>query len=478
MPPKRRGQQSSAPSSSAQTTRQTRRQASRVEADVTKNTKEEGQVPVGKLQPSKVPRRFAPHARTRGQSVESLATDDLANATDGVLSKRPSESTPSSSSQHLLMPSAGDPDEHEQDVPEDQEEDGDADEWLSASAQDIMDIVLPDIVRCNERLYEHIQSLDSDPPTRSWWARLRLIEGLYSSARRSLAPGQSHFIDLKVLEERLPGIDRDSKSFHAARATLCSANLASLIKLIVQVGNQRVELGSVIGQIEDGFPVMFDAHLKHGPGINMVTYDLAFRLHCRFLIEGMRTVGSNPFVMAVKVFCSEDAPSTVKQAKAMLLAGPYQDFARVDVNGQGEVAEMHSGRMKALCSHLSRHQQRSETLKELEIAYPLDGLLAELDVWALSALEDTEGRVDKKGKAPERISSNSPAEDRQDHNLASRSSKSAPRPPHRPAKMASANAGKSVELPKEASLFVEENGSDSDSDPEEEESIIRLGAPA
>lgn len=356
----------------------------------------------------------------------------------------------------MLTPSPGDPVEQEKDVPEEDPEgdhDDAADESVSATAQDIMDMVLPDIARCNARLLEHIKSPDGDPPTKNWWARLRFIDGLYSSARRSLAPGPDYFIDLEVLDERLPGIDHNSESFRAARATLCSANLVSLLKLITQVSNKRAEIRPVIEQIEDGFPVMFDAHLKHGTGIVEATYDLAFRLHCHFLMEALKDIEGNPFVMAVRVFCSEDAPSTVKQAKAMLLAGPYRDFARVDVNGQGDIAKKHAELMKALCSHLSRHKQRPETLRELESAYPVDDFLVDLEVWALTALEDAEEPVDNKGKTPERILSTNPADGRE-------------------------RMGISGEVPKQSSLFVEEDGSDSDSEPEEAESIIRAGAPA
>ncbi|KAI1870816.1 uncharacterized protein JN550_004962 [Neoarthrinium moseri] len=440
---------SSAASRPTRETRQTRSTAA-VEGETPHGDGEEK--PEGKLQQSTFPRRFAPE-RTRGQSVESFDFPESSqNVPDG------GSSPPSPQERGLSA------------VPEPEDED----EAEAVSWQDILEIVIPSIENYSARLYDHLQKEAAPSRDRSWWNRLRFLENLFKEQHNRLGPAKP-FIDPSDIIGSFPGIDHEEEFDNASQAML-STNLILLAMYAAQIGDRKTQAEPVLEELNESFPMLFA--MPQAPYENNDLYDMAFRIRCCLLTEQIRQPQSSqsPAILAVQSFCSDEPPRLVKQARDMLLNGPYEPVGAVPVNQDDDVSEEHSRRMQDLCDRLSQ-RERGEILKILEEAYPMGELLTELGTWALKTYKALKQQPKiEKGKAPARS-----AQDAQP-----------PRDPPEPAPLeptkgparktstAEQRRDRSA-VDEEESLFVADDDAgmsehDDESDFEPDEPIVRTGA--
>ncbi|KAI0130075.1 hypothetical protein BJ170DRAFT_299620 [Xylariales sp. AK1849] len=396
---RRRGQSSTRGSVSTTNqpiTRQTRSASRAAEAVYSQHTPREDDVPRGKLQQSKYARRFAPLDRSRGQSVESVATDDFQKSsldiTDGSSpSKRRSIIPP--------VPRFSEGQDHNDDGQDDDLDDG------ARPTQDLLQMVLPELDHCTERVHDHLAALDDDfsPPGKEWWAKLKFLEGLYiyNSTRRFFARDEEPFITEWSSYDGLPDIEATVVA--KTRKIIGSANLVSLRKLVVQVKHEKMQAHFVLENLDEFFPQIFHIGQDHEMDHVDTIYDLAFRIRCCYLAERIKhSENIAPFILAAELFCSQESPKLVRQAKEMLPKGPFESIGMLNVNEEDHgLTQKHWVRMRVLCSRLT-HKDRAEILKDLEGAYPLKDLLDDLNKWALAATRNMkEQAVTNKANAVE-----------------------------------------------------------------------------
>ncbi|KAH8661859.1 hypothetical protein BX600DRAFT_512759 [Xylariales sp. PMI_506] len=340
-------------------------------------------LPIGKLQPVEIARRFAPHERRdRAGSVELPTDKSSLGATDML-------SSPSKYRSMRAVP--GTSAEGDEDVADDE-----LYEAGTVTIEDMTDMILPSMLQYTSKIYKHVSTLEDSTPKRSWWRRLHFIDQHYAPARHVFVSDGEPFISPSDFERAWPGPE-ESKSFYAAQDIIRTANLVSLIKTAILVPNGLDQPDVVFRRLNNYFPQVFMANSTLNLREIEESYDLAFRIRACLLAELMRQDDrQNAPTLAAGLFCQGVAPRTAKKAKELLQNGPYQSFSSIDVNNAGDLSKVHSARMVDLIACLS-HKDKGENLRVLEEAYQPANLLDSLADWARRIYKqlktDTRGKV-------------------------------------------------------------------------------------
>lgn len=289
-----------------------------------------------------------------------------------------------------------------------------------------------------------------------------------------MTSSKKHFIDPRELHGFLDGLKR-SEHAKEALTTLTLANTALLRKIALEVSNGKRESQPVLKELDDYFPNMFKSPESAEDPYS--EYDLSFRIKCLVVANEIKTnTDMSPILIAADLFCDpdafaeiKDAQKQVKAAKELLTEGPHIEIGQSHTEANAdELNRRHAVNMQTLCARLSQ-KNRAENVRALEAAYPEKLLWEDLAEWAGERYQkNLAGPGKDKGKAPMYLSQ------------ATQGSRQNP---------AAASARSSQVLSQaNGSRFRASNGRgddghlidlsrDSDSDEEEEESIVRTGAP-
>ncbi|ORY67720.1 uncharacterized protein BCR38DRAFT_483328 [Pseudomassariella vexata] len=402
-----------------------------------------------KLNQDPVPRRGAPRASTVN-SIPSVATTDFPRSSYPASSPpsrkralRPSGS-PASKKQRLSSVAKHGRSLLKRSGPNNGPRDGNTADEARTNAgatapemipEEVMEDIMDDTIRSSSKLYEHIISLGARKPTDNWRSRLQYFQRTHNSVRSNFVAESEPFISSEAFERNLP-YEVGTKSFLAAKKVICFANLASLLRFIVDLKYQNKPARPILEELDRLFPNMFDPFMEDITS----SFDLAFRIRCCNMVATIKDApDSNRFLLAAASFCDDEVESP-EDAQQLLLMGPFKPVANVDVNSDQDYL-LH---MADIYSYLFSNT-RAQMIKDLENAYPLEDLLRDLEDW----LSNMFPRL-YKGKAPV----------------------------HTPL------LATDVIDQEEDSMFVDEDdnaasdsGASSDSDSEPEEEIIRTGAP-
>lgn len=446
---------SSAPTSSRRQTRSTRAQPD-AQQDAPSSSKGKDKIQ-GNYQPSKVARRTAPPRSQRDESVEvefSQSQDDGLTQSQGKAGPIRSAAVPATSP-----------------IPEDDQLTEEAQE---DRFQDVIDFTIHDLASRAERLHDFVKKAELSPPAEISWPRLEKIQESFDEQRQKLTSSKKHFINPRELHGFLDDL-KHSEHAEQALTTLTLANTALLRKLALEISNGKKESQPVLEELDDCFPNIFKSPESAEDPIS--EYDLSFRIRCIILANEVKTnTDMSPILIAADLFCDPDAVAEIKEAqkqikaaKELLTEGPHLDIGQAHTAANGdELNRKHAVNMQTLCTRLSQ-KTRAENVRALEAAYPQKLLWEDLAEWAGERYQkNLAGPVKDKGKAPMYLSQ------------ATQGSRQNP---------AAASARSSQVLSQaNGSRFRASNGRgdddhlidlsrDSDSDAEEEESIVRTGAP-
>ncbi|KAI3327392.1 hypothetical protein HD806DRAFT_550928 [Xylariaceae sp. AK1471] len=308
---------------------------------------------------SQIPQRGT--RRRRRKSIESIATDDF--FADNASLERPLTRISETMS---VNDTAAANIESQIDSYEDR----------AARLQDILDFDLPKLCRWCERAYVAVASLTDPEPTAEERRNLKAAKKSFKMARRSFAEDGGAYINLSSSD--LPYQD-DPDAHAIIQKAICSANLISLLLLLIDVTNSK-EFLPFLQELDDAFSIFLRSDLP----AQSETYELAFRVRCGRLVQLLKEKRDvEPRVLATTVFCEQPA-NTPEEAGQRLRKGPFREFAGVYQGGDYVNSEAFEKHMNGIIniSELDTNQGKPETEEAFNALFPLDDLLKELRTWA------------------------------------------------------------------------------------------------
>jgi hypothetical protein len=266
---------------------------------------------------------------------------------------------------------------------EEEEEEEEEDDRLSI--EDVFEYILPDLSTSANRMFKLVDETETADANKGFWKSFRLLSDSLEQLRGRLAGQEGGLIRLDVVLRRLPDDFQQRDRFENLAVATASANLMMLLKTVMQFskGNDSL-VQPILAELDEIFPKELDLWSDQTIEEIRTSYDLAFRVRAHLLAKHIADIPTtSPLILAAKLFCGENAPRSVKQAKSRLLDGPYALVGLQDVNEPGEIARDHSQRMGNICSRLSS-KDHGEILNHIESLYPLRDLMGELGNWSLA----------------------------------------------------------------------------------------------
>jgi len=269
------------------------------------------------------------------------------------------------------------------------------DDAASVLLQDVLEYGLPRLRDWCERTYEALVALTSPESTAEDRKKLKSTTKLFKIARRIFAENSAAYIDISSSD--LP-FTKDSDSYARIQKAALSANLVSLLLSLGDVRNSKKGLQDFLQELDEAIPLFFE------PGLLKQSESsyMRFRVRCGRLVE---LVGSapnvQPLVLATVLFCQQPT-ETLGEAKKRLRKGPFKDFGHIEQDEDFTSTEMFRAQMDEIINKLSL-SERAEAVEALNLLYPQDELLEELQNWGNAAYahlkktraETTEENVEK-----------------------------------------------------------------------------------
>ncbi len=253
-----------------------------------------------------------------------------------------------------------------------------------ARIQSWLEIGIPDFLRHCGKIQNQLKSIGDNVPCTTDKTRLEMLKVSYDAWRSKFANGGTPFIDFKQTPFNL--ISRsDTASRVKARGAVCSANLVALLTAILDIKEGKTRAVSILQKLDDAFPVLFKPTFQgHRDGFEE-TFELAFRIRCRHLVELLADSSRRPVHLAASIFCDKitEGSANVHQ---LLMEGPYRQLADIDVNKDDVPGDIYQSYMKELVPRIS-NGSKSQIQVSLDDAYPQDALLTDLRTWALTNLK-------------------------------------------------------------------------------------------
>ncbi|RYO86167.1 hypothetical protein DL766_001969 [Monosporascus sp. MC13-8B] len=363
---------------------------------------------VGASSPPKIAQRGT--RRQRRRSIESVATGDFILKSSGeYVSPEPEED-------HVVELEEGLEEEPETGVPEGVEGEGpggasnvdhapamtdsveardaqaparmfgDSESTIERDARirALLEIALPDFSRICGKILEQLKAIGDGMPSTTDSMRLEVLKIPYDAWRFAFTDSGIPFINLEQTSFGLLSKD-DTASLAEARKAVCSGNLVSLLALIVDIRVGKRQAAPVLQDLDDAFPTLFDPTFQGRRDGIAETFDLAFRIRCRRLVDSLSAASEQPISLAARIFCDRmDEAST--RARQILEDGPYKHLADVNVNEDDASREIYQKILRQLVPRLSSGDT-SEIRASLDATYPQETLLSDLRSWALTSLE-------------------------------------------------------------------------------------------
>lgn len=270
-------------------------------------------------------------------------------------------------------------------------------EEIEDSLQEIIEFTLPDLETWAGRIYDVVVKAQSAAPDKHSWNRLALVEKNFNENRQKIASPERYFIHLSDIYNSVRPIEQ-TEHFEFAANIICSANTALLLKLALQLkhGGKQIKMQNMLDELDTAFPGMFESSSRRRTSEErLLAYDRAFRIRYCLLAENIRSRNeTSPAILAAELFCSGQPPEQVKQARQMLLQGPYEPLGGFVLGKSADLAARHSNNMEELCSVILSQEDRTELAIALADAYPVQDLWDELTQWAHETFQSIHGSMD------------------------------------------------------------------------------------
>ncbi|KAI1140986.1 hypothetical protein F5Y05DRAFT_294464 [Hypoxylon sp. FL0543] len=316
--------------------------------------------------------------RRRRRSVESVATSDFPKNSAEYASSEPENPglppVPESAGSRNEAVSETD-DAHE------------SPEMEAARMQDMLDFDIPKLTRWTEKLYAVLSSIGSDQPSIGDRSKLNSYRKSYNHARIPFAGNAAFFI-----KPITPSQQYDPEVRAKIQAATCSANIVSLITLLMDARFGEQGLLPILEQLDDGFPTFFGAHLQTDSDTERYL-DLAFRIRWRRLVESLASTSSaEPLELAANIFCTRPEHDSSSPREA-LTDGPYRQLAGIDINQDDVYHENYRVRIQQLVPKLSSGERR-KAQASLDQHCPQEVILCDLQSWALEFYQQLNEKMD------------------------------------------------------------------------------------
>ncbi|RYP47509.1 hypothetical protein DL769_011310 [Monosporascus sp. CRB-8-3] len=248
----------------------------------------------------------------------------------------------------------------------------------------LLEIALPDFSRMCGKILEQLKAMGDDMPSTADSMRLDVLKIPYNAWRLAFTDCGLPFINLEQTSFGL--LSKDDRASRAeARTAVCCGNLVSLLTLIVDIRVGKRQAAPILQDLDDAFPALFDPTFQGRRDGTEETFDLAFRIRCRRLVDLLSASSEQPIPLAARIFCDRMDKASAS-AQQILENGPYKRLADINVNEDDMSREIYQSRLSPLISQLSGGD-KSEIRASLDATYSQEILLNSLRSWALTCLE-------------------------------------------------------------------------------------------
>ncbi|KAI5917518.1 hypothetical protein F4810DRAFT_40631 [Camillea tinctor] len=325
-----------------------------------------------KMRPQHEIARRGTARQARRPSTEALATDDSPQSSIRDATARPDRSSIGPTSEPV------EPQHPASDSDADTDGSDETPEARAARIRDMVDFDIPKFSRWNQSMYDVLASLDGPPSSSSDRKRLASIRKAYDAARRPLVEEDQLFIDLSTLAE-----DCSPEVHSVVRKSTSIGNLVALLVSILDIRRGKKNSLPFLQKLDDAFPALFEHNFQpDSDSIDEDIFDLAFSIRCcRLALSLAANPGSNPFIVAAGIFCSQPTNRT-KKARQVLIEGPFKELAGINLNEQDmDLHDTYQAQMGGLVSKLSL-SDKSKVVETLNREYSEMSLLEILWSWA------------------------------------------------------------------------------------------------